>query len=150
MNTWFIGLCLVTIPIIGNAAMRGAGDSFSPSMIMVLAAVVNLILDPIFDLWIFGRTRTRRARRGFGIGFSVWRIDGRRHRALIFPKKLLFQSAPQWSYFWINKAPFSIALPAGMANMLQPLSNAIIVALLLCQQRSRGGVWVAVRIQSLC
>lgn len=47
MFIWYLGVPFVTIPMIGNNAIRATGDTFTPSMIMVLAIIVNVILDPL-------------------------------------------------------------------------------------------------------
>jgi len=51
MTPWFIGVAFLVVPMIANGALRAGGDAKTPSRIMVAAAVVNAVLDPIF---IFG------------------------------------------------------------------------------------------------
>lgn len=51
MRIWYPGIVFITIPMVGNAAIRAIGDTKIPSLIMMIAVAVNLILDPIF---IFG------------------------------------------------------------------------------------------------
>jgi MATE family, multidrug efflux pump len=51
MHIWFMGIIFVMIPMVGNNAIRATGDTKTPSQIMMVAIVVNLILDPIL---IFG------------------------------------------------------------------------------------------------
>ena len=51
MIPWLLGVVFVVIPIVGNSAIRATGDTKTPSMIMVIAAVVNAVLDPLL---IFG------------------------------------------------------------------------------------------------
>ena len=51
MIPWLMGVVFVVIPIVGNSAIRATGDTKTPSIIMVIAAVVNAVLDPIL---IFG------------------------------------------------------------------------------------------------
>ena len=51
MIPWLLGVVFVVIPIVGNSAIRATGDTKTQSMIMVIAAVVNAILDPLL---IFG------------------------------------------------------------------------------------------------
>lgn len=48
---WYLGVLFVVIPMIGNNAIRAAGNTIIPSVIMIIAVVVNIILDPIL---IFG------------------------------------------------------------------------------------------------
>ena len=51
MRVWYFGVPVVVIPMAGNGIIRALGDTKVPSLVMTLAAGVNIILDPIF---IFG------------------------------------------------------------------------------------------------
>lgn len=51
MVVWFWGVPFVVFPMIGNNIVRATGDTFLPGMLMVSAAVLNIILDPLL---IFG------------------------------------------------------------------------------------------------
>ncbi len=51
MSIWYLGVPFVVFPMIGNNIVRATGDTFTPGMVMVASAVVNIILDPLL---IFG------------------------------------------------------------------------------------------------
>ena len=51
MIPWLAGVIFVVIPIVGNNAIRATGDTKTPSIIMVIMALTNAVLDPIL---IFG------------------------------------------------------------------------------------------------
>ncbi|MCK5812437.1 MAG: MATE family efflux transporter [Clostridiales bacterium] len=51
MRIWYAGVPLVVIPMIGNNAIRALGDTKTPSVVMLIAAIVNTIMDPLL---IFG------------------------------------------------------------------------------------------------
>ena len=51
MVPWLAGVVFVVIPIVGNSAIRATGDTKTPSWIMMIAAGVNTVLDPLL---IFG------------------------------------------------------------------------------------------------
>lgn len=51
MHIWYFGVPFVVIPQIGNNILRGSGDTFTPGMIMLNSAMMNVILDPLL---IFG------------------------------------------------------------------------------------------------
>ena len=51
MVPWLAGVVFVVIPIVGNSAIRATGDTKTPSWIMMIAAGVNAVLDPLL---IFG------------------------------------------------------------------------------------------------
>jgi putative MATE family efflux protein len=54
MNIWYLGVVFFIVPMIGNNAMRGAGDTIIPSLIMVIGTVANVILDPIMIFGLMG------------------------------------------------------------------------------------------------
>ena len=51
MFIWYLGIPFVIVPMAGNNAIRATGDALTPSIVMIVAVVVNLGLDPIL---IFG------------------------------------------------------------------------------------------------
>lgn len=51
MKIWYLGVPTVVIPMIGNNAINALGDTKTPSMIILLSASLNIILDPLL---IFG------------------------------------------------------------------------------------------------
>ena len=51
MKIWYLGVPLVVIPMIGNNAIRALGDTKTPSVVMLISALMNIVLDPLF---IFG------------------------------------------------------------------------------------------------
>jgi len=51
MSIWYLGVPFVVFPMIGNHIVRATGDTFTPGMIMVASAALNIILDPLL---IFG------------------------------------------------------------------------------------------------
>jgi len=51
MQIWYPGSLLVMVPMVGNNAIRATGDTKTPSMVMMCAAILNMIFDPLL---IFG------------------------------------------------------------------------------------------------
>lgn len=51
MRIWYFGMIFVVVPMVGNNAIRATGDTKTPSIIMIVAVVFNLIFDPML---IFG------------------------------------------------------------------------------------------------
>jgi putative MATE family efflux protein len=51
MRIWYLGVPFIVIPMIGNNAIRALGDTKTPSIVMMVAAGANIVLDPIL---IFG------------------------------------------------------------------------------------------------
>ncbi len=51
MTIWYSGVVFVIIPMAGNNAIRATGDTTTPSIVMLVAVFMNILLDPIL---IFG------------------------------------------------------------------------------------------------
>lgn len=51
MRIWYMGMIFVVAPMVGNNAMRARGDTKTPALIMLIAVMVNVVLDPLL---IFG------------------------------------------------------------------------------------------------
>lgn len=51
MTPWFVGVGFLVVPMIANGALRALGDPQTPMRVMLVGAVLNAVLDPIF---IFG------------------------------------------------------------------------------------------------
>jgi putative MATE family efflux protein len=127
MLVWYFGIPLLVIPMVGNSAIRASGDVKTPSLVMLLAGVVNGVLDPIFifvlDLGV----------RGAALATVVsWMITFVVAVHMLKNKlNLLTFVKPNWLTMKNNwKLLIKIGLPASMAQMLNPIANAIVVALL--------------------
>ncbi len=51
MQIWYPGMIFVVIPMVGNNAIRALGDTKTPSAIMLVAVLINCLMDPLL---IFG------------------------------------------------------------------------------------------------
>ena len=54
MSIWYIGVVAVIMPPVGDSSMRAMGDMKRPLIVMLVCAVMNAILDPIFIFGLFG------------------------------------------------------------------------------------------------
>jgi putative MATE family efflux protein len=57
MTIWYCGMPFVVIPMIGSNAIRAAGNTLLPSMVMMGSMIINAVLDPlmIFGIGFFPR-----------------------------------------------------------------------------------------------
>lgn len=132
MYIWLAGAALVTVPMINNAAMRANGDSMTPAIIMTVAALINIILDPLLIFGLFGFPRleiqgaaiaTIVANAG-AVGAGLY-LNTVRHKLLINPLKLGLAQFGNSA-----KRLLFIAIPAGLTNTIQPIVNAFIFAIM--------------------
>ena len=131
MIPWCLGVGLLVIPMVGNGAIRATGDTKTPAAIMVIAGIVNIVLDPflIFGIGPFPRLELQGAALAtvvsWGVTFtaSLW-ILGKREgmiRLPIFDPKQTFDSWRQILH---------IGIPAAGTNMMEPLSMAVITRMI--------------------
>ncbi len=124
---WLAGVWLLTLPMVGNAAIRATGDALSPSVIMVVSGGINIILDPllIFGLGPFPRMELRGAAIAsvvswvLACGVSLW--------ILVRKLKLLDLRWPSAQAVWASWRQLAyLGLPAVATNLLMPLSAGML------------------------
>lgn len=131
MKIWYLGVAFVVIPMVGNNAIRATGDTRTPSIIMMIAGGVNMILDPllIFGIGFFPRFEIAGAAlatvfaRAITFIAALW-ILGHREKMLSFSKpriKTMWQSWKQILY---------IGIPAAGTHMLVPINAGIITRMI--------------------
>ena len=57
MDIWLLGAFAIVVPQVGNAAIRAAGNAKVPGRVMIGAAALNVMLDPVFMFGWFGLPR---------------------------------------------------------------------------------------------
>lgn len=130
MNVWFIGMPVMIVPLIANAVIRSYGDAKYPSLIMGSTAVLNIFLDPLF---IFGAGIIP----GYGLPgaamalfisrfvtfvLSMYILHYRVH-GLTFERPTNARMIDSW------RRLLHIGLPATGTQLIQPVSAAILTAL---------------------
>ena len=132
MTIWYAGAVFVTMPLVGNAAIRASGDTFTPAMIMTVVAVVNTILDPLLIFGLFGFPRLEVQGAAIATVFANAAAMCAGLYVLYFHKKMIcVTQLIRFDLFWDSaKRLLFIALPAGLTNAIQPVVNALIIALL--------------------
>ncbi|MCF7908265.1 MAG: MATE family efflux transporter [Candidatus Omnitrophica bacterium] len=130
MYVWYLGAAFVVIPMVGNNAIRACGDTFFPSLIMIISTVINIILDPlmIFGLGGFPRWELKGAAiatviaRAFAMVFSLL--------ILRFKEKIIDFTLPPLKGL-VNSAKdfFYIGVPSAVSRVIMPLSMAVIMRL---------------------
>ena len=131
MVPWCLGVGLLVISMVGNSAIRTTGDTKTPATIMIIAGLVNIILDPllIFGIGPFPRLELQGAAlatvTSWAIAFTAsLRILAKRKRLIrlpIFDLKRTFDSWKQILY---------IGVPAAGTNVMEPLSMAVIIRII--------------------
>ena len=131
MRIWYMGIPFLVVPMVGNSLIRAAGDGRIPGLIMVLAAVINLLLDPILIFGLLGAPE-------LGIAGAAWATVIANALTLVaslavlhYRERLLEGGIPELKEVarsWI--AVLHVGIPASAANMINPIGLAIITRLL--------------------
>ncbi len=127
MIPWLSGVVFVVIPIVGNSAIRATGDTKTPSWIMIIAAGVNAVLDPllIFGYGPFPELGIQGAAIATVISYisimiaGLW-VLGIRERMLTITWPGIAEILRSW------KALLYIGIPAMVTQLLFPFSNAVL------------------------
>ena len=130
MVIWYAGAGFLIVPMVGNAAIRATGDTKTPSAIMIIAAVVNIILDPLlmFGMGPFPRLELEGAAIATVIARAVAFFLGM--YVLHYRKRMLsFERIAVSEIITSCRKILRIALPAGTSRMVNPLGAGIITML---------------------
>lgn len=131
MQIWYLGMIFLVVPMVGNSAIRAAGNTATPSIIMTVAAGINIALDPLFILGLGGLPRLEL--QGAAIATVIARALTFAASLIVlhFKEHLLCFQRPKLSEMlrcWLDI--LRIGLPAAMTSMITPISVGMITSLL--------------------
>ena len=131
LQIWFIALFFVSVPFVGNSAIRATGDTQTPTYIMLFAVLVNAVLDPILIFGYLGFPALGLKGAAIATAISRFLTMVFSFYILIVRDKLITIEIPTrqvligcWSSI------LYIALPSGLARLVVPIATGFITALL--------------------
>ncbi|HAS6257873.1 TPA: MATE family efflux transporter [Vibrio vulnificus] len=129
MHVWYLTIPLLVIPMAGNSAIRATGDTKTPAKIMMLAGLINGVLDPllIFGIGPFPELGIQGAAIASALSWLGALIGS--FYILIQRERLL--GLPQWQRLkedW--QQILKVGTPAALSNAMNPLSGAILMMML--------------------
>lgn len=151
MVPWYLGVGLLVIPMVGNGAIRASGDMKTPAIVMVVAGLVNALLDPvlIFGLGPFpamglaGAAYATVSSYVVAIVAMVYLLVWR-ERMITFA----FPSAGEVLGSW--KAILHVGLPAAGTNLLTPLAAGAVTRIVSGHgQHAVAAYGVGTRVEGL-
>ncbi|GLP95757.1 MATE family efflux transporter [Paraferrimonas sedimenticola] len=150
MMYWYLGVPLLMLIMVGNKGLRCLGDAKTPAKVMLAAAAINTILDPILifglgpapELGIAGASIATTISWAAALAWSAihWRKDA----------QWLEPCNNSWRKLCLDWRRFiAIAQPSSLTALLQPAVNTGIIAVLARLDESAVAAFgVAVRIES--
>lgn len=151
MDIWYFGMPFLVVPMVAGSLLRATGDARIPSITMILSAVVNIILDPIMifgfgpvpAMGMEGAAWATLIARAFSMVLAL--------SVLIFRERLIVFERAAWEEVRSSwRQVVAVGLPASFANMINPLSLAIVTAILArYNSETVAAFGVAGRIEAL-
>ncbi len=149
MTIWYGGVMFLIIPMIGNSAIRALGDTKTPALIMSVAALVNMLFDPIFifgygpvpALGIKGAAIATVISRAITLIVSLY--------VLIYRQKIVsFQKALFSDIVKSFKDLIYIGIPNALTRIITPLAIGVITGLVATfGKEATAGFGIATRIE---
>jgi putative MATE family efflux protein len=130
MVIWYSGMVFVTVPMVGNGAIRARGDTKTAAKIMLVAGLTNVILDPIFIFGWIGIPAL--GMKGAAIATVIARattllaavnVLKNRYQMISFKRPPFADAIHSW------KRIISIAVPAAGSNLITPTVWSFITAI---------------------
>lgn len=151
MQVWYPGVVVLVAVMVANNVLRATGDAIFPSVIMVVAALVNIALDPVL---IFGLGPIP----ALGVEGAAWATLAARIAPFVGALYLLhvrdrvleFAIPPMAELRQCWRRIAAVALPAAIGNVVTPLGYGILTAIVARYGADAvAGFGVATRIESL-
>lgn len=151
MTILYGGVPFVVVGMVGMSSMRATGDTRLPSMLMVLAAILNIILDPIFifglgpvpEMGLNGAAFAALIARG-GIFFGTLYLMHARMDMLTLNKPNSAELRESWTDI------LHVGIPAAATNAVIPIATGVITAMLARYGTDAvAGFGIASRVESL-
>ena len=151
MTILYLGVPFIVVGMVGMASMRATGDTRLPSMLMILAAVLNVILDPILIFGIgpvpaMGLNGAAMAALLARASIFVGTLYLMRHRLdmVSFNKPDPGELRQSW------RDILHVGIPAAGTNIIVPVGAAVVTAMIArFGPDAVAGFGVASRIESL-
>ena len=147
MKIWLLGVPFFAIAMVGSTLMRAAGDAVKPGYLMVVGALLQVILGPIFIFGFFGIPEMGLA--GAAISFVLARtVSFLIYVYYVFKDNLVILEIRD---FWQSSRDIlHVGIPAILSNIIAPVSMSVITRLLAGHGTAViAGFSVASRIETM-
>lgn len=130
MFIWYLGSLAVILPPVSDSCLRATGDMMRPLIVMIICAVTNAFLDPIFIFGLLGFPSM--GIEGAALATVISRIIGmiatlsflHFHAGLLDLSIVSFREiVKSW------KLILHVGLPSAMTQLLVPLTRAVVTKL---------------------
>ena len=149
MNIWYLGMIFLVVPMVGNNAIRAAGNTIVPSTIITVAAFVNIALDPILIFGLGGFPRLEI--QGAALATLIARATTMAASLIFlhFREKMLLLALPNAKEVWQSwKSILHVGIPAAATYTIIPVSIGFITSLIAVYgDEAIAGFGIASRVE---
>jgi MATE family, multidrug efflux pump len=151
MEYWYPGMLFLIIPMIGNSAIRATGDTKIPSYIMINAAIINVVLDPLLifgigpfpEMGISGAALATIFARASSLLASIYVLHAKKN-ILDFSSFQLASIGNSW------RRILFVGLPSAATQLLVPLGMLVFTRIVAeFGKEAVAAIGTAVRIEAL-
>jgi putative MATE family efflux protein len=151
MSVWYLGIVCLVVPMVGNSAISASGNTAVPSLIMTVAAAVNMGLDPmlIFGWSFFPALGIKGAALATVISRAITLVSSLAF--LHYRERLLLLALPSLKGIWTSgRSILSVGIPAAATNLISPMSVGFITSLIAGYgAEAVAGFGIASRVEAM-
>ncbi len=130
MQVWFIGAVVAIMPPVSDGCLRAAGDVIRPMMVMCIAAIINVVLDPVLifgwgpvpAMGMKGAALATIAARVIAMGASLGFLHYK-HRLIDFSRPRIREVVASWTEI------IRLGIPAALTQALNPVAQGFYIRL---------------------
>ncbi len=127
----FFGLVSLVPPLIGNSVMRAHGNTMVPAIAMLIAALMNAVLDPVLIFGLFGAPEL--GMNGAAIATIIARLTGFCYVSYnLIHKFMIFDIAKEWvlGFKQSIRSILHTAIPAATASIVPPVTAIFLTSMI--------------------
>lgn len=151
ISIYYWGGIFLVVPMINNSLLRASGNAKTPAQIMTIAAVTNIILDPILIFGMFGMPRLEVEGAAIATVVANAGTMVASILAIVYKEKLV-----TFRHLWASKIIDSwrrilhVGLPSMASSLIAPMTTAFITyQVAQFGQEAVAGFGVASRIEGV-
>jgi putative MATE family efflux protein len=151
ISIYYWGGIFLVVPMINNSVLRASGNAKTPAMIMTIAAVLNIVLDPILIFGLFGMPRLEVEGAAIATVLANALTMVASILAVVFQEKLVtFRHL--WPSLIIDswRRILHVGLPSMASSLIAPMTTAFITyQVAQFGQEAVAGFGIASRIEGV-
>lgn len=130
MQIWYLGMPFIVVPMVGNGIIRGLGNFSFPMYVMIVAGLTNIVFDYLLIFGNFGLPKLDLEGAAIATVLSRAITFLASLYFLIYRQKTLCNPFTRSEVLKSWKYILQTALPSALMNTVNPISLAIITALI--------------------